>query len=125
MANFRSGADVQAWVDQNGVDALRDAITYERFSKVSAHVASEWLTHHRQTQEEKFAAEGRALEYRAIVATERSADAAVESAHHAGESARWARWSILVAAVALVATAWPYIRDVGRPSTPSASSTCH
>jgi hypothetical protein len=115
MANFQSGADVQAWVNLRGFDgerALRKALDDGTITGRNAALARVYLSEKDKIQD---------LQQRDVAAAEKGADAAVDALEHAKRSAdaavssaRWAMWATAIAAVALIVAAWPFIKDLGR-----------
>lgn len=73
----------------------------------SLNLVDEWLRRdaERRDEAERQSAEG--LARRTTEATELAASAAVESAKHAEDSARSARLAVILAAAALIVSAWP------------------
>lgn len=77
----------------------------ETFDEEAAAAAKVWVREHRAQVQLDRDETRLDLERRGIEAAEQSAKAA-----HA--SAMWAKWSLLVATVALVASVWPYVEKL-------------
>lgn len=119
--------DVEDWVSENnesgtGVDRLRKALAIGLFSGRNATIARAWLDEQENGDRRRLEAEQLDLERRATAAAESSAAAAIESANHARDSAKWAKVGAVIAVFALLVSAWPFIKDVGRSAPPSAST---
>jgi hypothetical protein len=120
--------DVDAYVAENGVDALHKLMEPGRLRPERRMLVAAWIDRQdrvvqrahaaeereaaRQTREaqEAHAAEERALLRRSTGAAEQSARAAEASAKHAAASVRWAALAALIALGALFFSAWPYMR---------------
>lgn len=124
MADFKSLADVEAWVNLRGLDgerALRENLAANRFGERNAQMAKLWLEHQDREAGSAVRSEQREFDDRSLAAAETAARASVDaveqarrSADAAEDSALWAKWALVAAVAALVVAAWPYIKDVGR-----------
>lgn len=117
MAYFRSFEDVDKWIAEkgvNGVEKLRGRLDTGAITGVNAAFATAWLNRHDRMAAGQAQTKEQELTERATLAAEVSADAAVEATKSAHESAKWTKWAALAAAAALIVSAWPYIKDVGR-----------
>lgn len=114
--------EVAAWVADherehgNGLAGLRSALARGIISGRGATVARAWLDERENGERRRLEAEQLDLARRATVAAEASASAAIEAATHARESAKWAKLGAAIAVFALLVSAWPFIKDVGRPT---------
>lgn len=120
--------DVDKWVkehhqDGDGVDHLRKTLKIGLINGSSAAVARAWLDEHENGDQRRLAAEHLELAQRSTTAAEHAAAAAAESAQHAAESVKWSKVAAVIAVTALVVSAWPYIKDVGRSQTASLKSS--
>jgi hypothetical protein len=106
---FRSIEEIDSWAEQKGgVDAVRTSQARGDWSDArSVNLVEEWLRREgeRRAGAERQSADG--LARRTTEATELAASAAVDSARHAKDSARWAKWAVIVALAALFVSAWP------------------
>lgn len=109
-------AEFDSFVVGKSVEEVETLIAEgQRFSHHVQAIAEVWV---RQQKERQAAASDRAgleLERRAVEASERAAKAAEEAAAAARHSARISVIALLVAAAMAVITAWPMIKNVGRP----------
>lgn len=108
--------EVSAWVEAHnqegdGANNLRMALNAGYVSGKSATMARTWLDDHENGEQRRLEAEQLELLRRSTVAAETAATAAVASAHHAGESARWGKWAAGISIFALAVSAWPMLRD--------------
>jgi hypothetical protein len=103
---IRSDADVEALVEEGGIEALRDLVASPTalHPKDRAYVAN-WLRE--QVEKGKIEREDEAHDF-----MRRQTIAAEESAAAAQTSAKWAMWGAVIAAAMLFATAWPYFKLV-------------
>lgn len=114
--------EVVAWVADherqhgNGLAGLRTALARGIITGRGATVARAWLDEQENGGRRRLEAEQLDLARRATAAAEASASAAFDSAMHARESAKWAKIGAAIAVFALLVSAWPFIRDVGRPA---------
>ena len=111
--------DVAKWVTDHdgegqGVHQLRAALAIGMISGKSARFARAWLDEHEHGDRRRLEAEQIDLDRRATAAAEASATAAKGSEKHAADSARWSKWALVLAAVALIVSAWPFIKDIGK-----------
>ena len=116
---MQSYEDVKAWVEQHnedgtGIDQLRKSLSIGIFNARSAGVIRAWLDEQDNGARRLLEAEQLDLARRTTAANETSATASLESAKHAAESAKWAKFATVIAVFALLVSAWPYIKDVGR-----------
>ena len=106
---FQSIEQVDTWAsEKGGVDAVRTSHARGDWADArSVRLVEEWLRREgeRHANAERQSATG--LARRATEATELAASAEVDSAKHAKESVRWAKWAVIVAAAALFVAAWP------------------
>src|SRR6185369_12111403 len=96
---FRAIEEIDAWAEEHGgEDAVRTSQARGDWADArSVRLVEEWLRREgeRRAEAERHSADG--LARRMTEATELAAAAAVDSAKHAGESARWARWAVIIA----------------------------
>lgn len=117
MAYFRSFEDVDKWIaakGENGVEKLRGRLETGAISGANAAFATAWLNRHDRIAAGLAQTKEQELAERATLAAEVSAEAASEATRAAHESAKWTKWAAVAAAAALIVSAWPYIKDVGR-----------
>jgi hypothetical protein len=74
--------------------------------------ARAWLDEYENGDRRRLEADQLELARRSTVATEIAAEAAVASARHAGESAKWAKWALAISLAAFLVSAWPFIKDI-------------
>ncbi len=108
MANFGRPGAIEEWVGKHGVEGLRNAVA----SRTALHpdnraAAEQWLK--QQEDAKVIAREDEAHEFQ-----RRQTVAAEEASSVAGRSLSTSRIALAVAAVALIAQVWPFIKDLGR-----------
>jgi hypothetical protein len=105
---------VERWIakhDPDGIGKLHAMVNRGAISGARAKFVVYWFARRdAETTARKQAAE-RDLATRNVEAAERSAAAAVESAGHAADSARWAKWAVVLALCALAVSAVPFVRE--------------
>jgi len=102
---------VIGWIADNepgGLDKLRDEVVNGYITgDACVTYVKHWLARHDQAALYK-------LQQRSTGAAETSAEAAKDAAESAKLAARWAIFSALIAAAALIVSAWPYLKDLAR-----------
>jgi len=127
MSSMESLEDVGKWInehneDGNGIEHLRKTLAVGLISGRSAGFARAWLEEHATGEQRRLEAEQLELARRSAAAAETSASAAAESARRAAESAKWTKLAAVIAVFALLVSAWPYMKDVGRPPATTSSA---
>ncbi|WP_320151135.1 hypothetical protein [uncultured Tolumonas sp.] len=104
MQDFNSDEHVEEWMNNNGgIDALRRALARGTFGGQNKTIATAWLHLHDQKIAVKLAAEERILLERSVLAAEKSAVSA-------RQSARWAIWATVVALVSVCVSVIQFLK---------------
>jgi hypothetical protein len=113
MSEFNTQEEVASFVAAHGIDELRRLLgPPSLLAGRRREVALGWLQSHEAELTRRIADDDRDFVRRDVIANETAAAAAVESARHARESAKWARAAVFIALAALLVSAWPWMKEL-------------